>query len=102
MPHIEHMVNMLLPSSLQPETTSAGPQRKPSFMLGPACALRVLSEDETLRKLTNEMAQLENLKDLWLDGNLIEDDTPHWRVKTPTRGLRFPSILCRFVAAKCS
>ncbi|KIK91921.1 hypothetical protein PAXRUDRAFT_34738 [Paxillus rubicundulus Ve08.2h10] len=86
MPHIEHMVNMLLPGSLRPQrSTPVGSHLKPSCMLGPACALRVLSEDETLRKITNEMAQLERLKDLWLDGNLIEDDTPHWRVKTPTK-----------------
>ncbi|KIJ09526.1 hypothetical protein PAXINDRAFT_172463 [Paxillus involutus ATCC 200175] len=86
MPYIETIVNMLLPASLQPkESTPVGSHLKPSRMLGPACALRVLSEDDTLRKMTNEMAQLENLKDLWLDGNLIEHDTARWRVKTPTR-----------------
>ncbi|KAF8832955.1 hypothetical protein BDN67DRAFT_986347, partial [Paxillus ammoniavirescens] len=85
-PHIESIINMLLPDSLEPqEKTAGGSPLKPSRMLGPACALRVLSEDETLRKTTHETAQLESLKDLWLDGNLIKDDTPHWRVKTPTR-----------------
>ncbi|KAF9227033.1 hypothetical protein BS17DRAFT_442812 [Gyrodon lividus] len=93
---------MLLPTSHQPmyqasrvltvdstsEDTAAESQQsqlKPSHMLGPACALRVLSDDETIRKATNSMEQFESLKDLWLDGNLVEKETAPWRVKTPTR-----------------
>ncbi|KIJ11753.1 hypothetical protein PAXINDRAFT_15336, partial [Paxillus involutus ATCC 200175] len=86
MPHIESIINMLLPDSLEPqEKTAGGSPLEPSHMLGPACALHVLSEDETLRKTTRDTEQLESLKDLWLDGNLIEGDTPQWRVKTPTK-----------------
>jgi hypothetical protein len=54
---------------------------------------------EKLRKTTNEIAQLESLKDLWLDGNLIEDETPPWRIKTPTRGLVFSSVSYSLTAA---
>ncbi|KIJ09533.1 hypothetical protein PAXINDRAFT_172470 [Paxillus involutus ATCC 200175] len=86
-PHIKDMVNRLLPNSRRLDSNSTdtgGSPLKPSCMLGPACALRVLSEDATLRKATNA-AQLEALQDLWLDGKLIVEDTPSWRVGTPAR-----------------
>ncbi|KAF9227009.1 hypothetical protein BS17DRAFT_441300 [Gyrodon lividus] len=60
--------------------------KPPSWMLGPACALRVLSEDETLRKVTRKTMQYESLKHLYLSGYLVDDVDPSaWRVKTPTK-----------------
>jgi hypothetical protein len=60
----------------------------------PPCALA------TLREETNTGQQLEALQDLWLDGKLIGEDTPPWRIRTPARGLLFSALFYCFVASE--
>ncbi|KAF8554223.1 hypothetical protein OG21DRAFT_1115422 [Imleria badia] len=63
------------------------PPKPPSWMLGPACALRILAQNEMLRKHTRDTMQYGSLKHLYLSGTLIDEtDTSPWRVKTPNRG----------------
>ncbi|KAF9238265.1 hypothetical protein BU15DRAFT_62673 [Melanogaster broomeanus] len=50
----------------------------PSWMLGPACALRALSADQTLRDAIRKTREFGALKDLWLSGNLTKWSNP-WR-----------------------
>ncbi|KIJ60018.1 hypothetical protein HYDPIDRAFT_190199 [Hydnomerulius pinastri MD-312] len=76
-------------TNLPPRTGSTGPRSKqpPSWMLGPACALRALSEDPTLRATILKTQEFRSLKDLMIAGNLVGDtETSAWQVKTPTVG----------------
>ncbi|KAG8214237.1 hypothetical protein J3R82DRAFT_11045 [Butyriboletus roseoflavus] len=57
-----------------------------SWMLGPACALRILAQKKVLRDRTRETTQYGKLKHLYLSEALVEKaDTSPWRVKRPNR-----------------
>ncbi|KAG9319016.1 hypothetical protein JVU11DRAFT_1137, partial [Chiua virens] len=60
--------------------------KSPSWMMGPACVLRILAQNAELRRITRETIEYGNLKDLYLSGALvIQTDTRAWKVKTPNR-----------------
>ncbi|KAN0091569.1 hypothetical protein V8E55_005135 [Tylopilus felleus] len=62
------------------------PSRPPSWMMGPACALRILAQNSKLRNRTRETIEYTSLKDLYLSGTLIgEADTSVFQVWTPNR-----------------
>jgi len=55
-------------------------------MLGPACALRILAQNKTLRDRTRETIQYSSLKQLYVSGALVDEaDTSAWRIRTPNR-----------------
>ncbi|KAF8445049.1 hypothetical protein L210DRAFT_3531842 [Boletus edulis BED1] len=80
-------------AEVQPERTDSvsttshdAPPRPPSWMMGPACALRILAQNETLRDRTREIIQYRYLKDLFLSGALVNNrSTPVWHIRTPRR-----------------
>ncbi|KAN0091571.1 Uncharacterized alpha/beta hydrolase domain (DUF2235) domain containing protein [Tylopilus felleus] len=79
MSRVQKVVLMLLPDSTTPPKT-------PSWMMGPACALRILAQNEVLRNRIRETTEYGNLKHLYLSGTLVhKTDTSAWRVKTPNR-----------------
>ncbi|KAG9309255.1 hypothetical protein JVU11DRAFT_10738 [Chiua virens] len=68
-------------------TPPDAPVRPPSWMLGPACALRILVQNPELRHITRETIQYGSLKHLYLSGTLLDEtDTSAWHIKTPNRG----------------
>ncbi|KAF8134261.1 hypothetical protein EV363DRAFT_1160701 [Boletus edulis] len=76
-----------------PATSGDASPRPPSWMIGPACALRVLAQNgkhyavlqgQLLRDRMRESIQYRYLKDLFLSGALVDNkDTPVWRIRTP-------------------
>ncbi|KAF8554227.1 hypothetical protein OG21DRAFT_1509140 [Imleria badia] len=85
-----HMQPVLATTSqitVAPSPTSPdAPPMPPSWMLGPACALRILAQDKKLRDHMRDTIQYESLKHLYLSGTLLDEtDTPPWQVKTPNR-----------------
>ncbi|KAF8134269.1 hypothetical protein EV363DRAFT_1322922, partial [Boletus edulis] len=60
------------PTTESSESQSDAPSRPPSWMLGPACALRMLgAERDSLRTHTRETLQYGSLKHLYLSGTLV-------------------------------
>ncbi|KAG8214236.1 hypothetical protein J3R82DRAFT_11044 [Butyriboletus roseoflavus] len=67
-------------------TSPDAPSRPPSWMLGPACALRVLAQKKVLQEHIRETIQYGTLKRLYLSGTLVEGaDTSPLCVRTPNR-----------------
>ncbi|KAG8212883.1 hypothetical protein J3R82DRAFT_11216 [Butyriboletus roseoflavus] len=86
-PIIPTVGNMLLPNHDTENQQAAHDQSNlPSSLLGPAFVLRVMAQNETLRDDIRQSTQYGILRHLYLFGDLLGvQETPLWRVRTPTR-----------------